>query len=327
MTRTTGRQAALAELCDRLFASLPRSDQRRTGRDYIRGLLDTEGRKSFRNMAASLGGDANLEQRLHHFASCSTWDWRPMRRALARHMTATAVPDAWVVRPLVIPKEGDNTVGVHQRYVPTLGQVLNAQYAVGLWAASRGRCYPVGWRLLLTHDWLDDPARRAQGGIPDDRTAESYVDAAIEAYLDLVAGMTGPSVRRPLVLAADTDAVRAIHRLRAAGAPFVVRADPGLPLHAAGPAPAPVRVRSPFHPAGPSDDLLLIDADQTWLTNQLDTDPAALHALTTLPTTVDDSCARITDHVGLRDFTGRTYAGWNRHTTLVSAAHCLTLLA
>ncbi|CAM5360044.1 hypothetical protein GCM10010329_23370 [Streptomyces spiroverticillatus] len=50
----------------------------------VKGLLVAEGRRSFRDMALCLGGGAALEQRLHHFASCSTWDWPAVRRAVAR---------------------------------------------------------------------------------------------------------------------------------------------------------------------------------------------------------------------------------------------------
>ncbi|MFJ9947679.1 IS701 family transposase [Kitasatospora sp. NPDC091207] len=390
MTGTAARHEVLADLCDHLFASLPRSDQRRTGRDYLRGLLTTKGRKSFRNMAVGLGGDATLEQRLHHFVSCSTWEWMPMRRALAAYMAAAAPPAAWVLRPMVVPKEGDSTVGVHRRYVPALGQFLNAQFAAGLWGASPAepeRAHPVGWRLLLTRDWLDDEAARARTAVPDGLLPESPVDCAIEAYLAMAGAgadgtVTDPAGRpgaRPLVMAGDAEVVRAVHRLRAARVPFVVRADAALPLTVVGareadggparPAGphvltaseslrrcadpgaaghrtgrlgplAAVRVRSPFAHAGAdhlpdAHDLLLLGTgadphrrpEEVWLTNLLDADAAELTGLISLLGAVDDSFARITDRVGVRDFTGRTYPGWNRHVTLASAAHCVTLLA
>lgn len=386
MTGTAARHEVLADLCDHLFASLPRSDQRRTGRDYLRGLLTTKGRKSFRNMAVCLGGDATLEQRLHHFVSCSTWEWMPMRRALAEYMAAAAPPAAWVLRPMVVPKEGDSTVGVHRRYVPALGQFLNAQFAVGLWGASPAqpqRAHPVGWRLLLTRDWLDDEAGRARTAIPDGLLPESPVDCAVEAYLAMAGpgpggAATDPAGRpgvRPLVMAGDADVVRAVHRLRAARVPFAVRADPALPLTVVeaeetgdgagrqvltaaeslrrsadpqaaehrtgrlGPLAA-VRVRSPFAHVGAdhvpgAHDLLLLGTgadphrrpEEVWLTNLLDADATELTGLISLLGAVDDSFARTTDRVGIRDFTGRTFPGWNRHVTLASAAHCVALLA
>ncbi|MER6222649.1 IS701 family transposase [Streptomyces sp. 900105755] len=310
--------AVLTDLCERLFDRLPRSDQRARGLKYVKGLLITQGRRSFRNMAAHLGGGPTLEQRLHHFVSCSTWDWMPMRRTLAAYMAELAPPRAWVLRPLLVPKEGDNTVGVHKRYVPALGQMLNAQYSVGLWAASSGLPYPVSWRLLLPREWLDDAGRRAQVAIPDGHTAETPVECAVEAYLDLAAHQDGALPVRPVVVAVgDADAATAVRRLRAGDVPFVVAAD-----------------RRPAARDG-LDGLSLFHTETTldggrgraWLTNMRDAGPAELTALTGLVGAVDESFGRITDRVGMTDFTGRTFNGWNRHATLASAAHCVTLLS
>src|SRR5687768_3681725 len=77
------RDKVFEDICGTLFDSLTRSDQRRKGMQYLRGLLDADGRKSIRNIATRLGGPA-FEQSLHHFVVSSTWDWRPMREALAR---------------------------------------------------------------------------------------------------------------------------------------------------------------------------------------------------------------------------------------------------
>lgn len=81
----------VAELCAELFASLPRSDQRRKGEVYLRGLLKAEGRKSIRNIAAHVG-DRAAEQSLHHFVVSSTWDWGPVRAALARYLERALRP-------------------------------------------------------------------------------------------------------------------------------------------------------------------------------------------------------------------------------------------
>ncbi|KJY41737.1 transposase, partial [Streptomyces sp. NRRL B-1568] len=92
------QDVVLAELCAALFVSLPRSDQRRRGEAYVRGLLGARGRKSIRSIAALIGGQA-AEQSLHHFISSSTWEWGPVRRALAQFVVGALAPQAWVVRP------------------------------------------------------------------------------------------------------------------------------------------------------------------------------------------------------------------------------------
>lgn len=111
----------LGELCGELFESLARSDQRRKGIDYVRGLLTATGRKTIRNIAAVLPGRA-AEQALHHFICSSTWDWTPVRRSLARYLARVAAPKAWVVRPIVIPKTGRHSVGVDRRSFPNSGR-------------------------------------------------------------------------------------------------------------------------------------------------------------------------------------------------------------
>ncbi|MEU7165776.1 transposase [Streptomyces morookaense] len=225
--------AVLVELCSELFASLPRSDQRRKGREYLQGLLGGHGRKSIRNIAAIIGGPAT-EQSMHHFISSSIWDWNPVRRALVRHLLRSAPPQAWVVRPMVIPKGGRHSVGVDRKFFPALGQVLNAQQAVGVWAVSEEMAAPVNWRLHLSDDWLRDDARRARAAIPDCARPESLGDCAASAFLE-TAGWGVPV--RPVVLdvpEADTWAV--VRRLRAAGVPWLVRIGSTLRLTAADPA-------------------------------------------------------------------------------------------
>ncbi|GAA0472639.1 IS701 family transposase [Streptomyces olivaceiscleroticus] len=325
---------ALSALCAPLFASLPRSDQRERFVKYVEGLLVTEGRRSFRNMAACLGGGPTLEQRLHHFVSCSTWDWMPVRRALTTQVTAATPPDAWVLRPLLAPKEGSSTVGVHRRHVPDVGHLLNVQYAVGLWAVCDRRCHPVNWRLLLPRTWTADPTRRARTSIPEGDHPESPTECATAACFDLLAGARDPLPGAPVVVAVeDIDAFSVIRQLRAARLPFLVRVEPGdVPTVPGAGRAAPVRVRLPDRRADEvsgAGDLLLFHRstgaepwpDEVWLTDLVDADPAELAGLAASARAVDASFARVTDPLGARDFTGRTFDGWNRHMTLVSVAH------
>ncbi|MFJ8113825.1 IS701 family transposase [Streptomyces sp. NPDC096132] len=212
----------------------------------MRGLLAAEGRKSIRRIAAVVGGRAT-EQSLHHFISSSTWDWIPVRQALVRYLAGIAAPQAWVVRPIVIPKAGEHSVGVDRRFVPDLGQVLNAQHAVGIWATAEELSFPVTWRLHLGRSWLDDAPRRSQAAIPETAGAETLDDCVVEAFLELAADRELP--RRPVVIdAQELDAAALLWRLRATGVPFLVRVAGALPLT---PAEAP--------PAGHGSDPLPAD--------------------------------------------------------------------
>ncbi|WSP75478.1 transposase [Streptomyces sp. NBC_01236] len=231
----TGTELAMSgtELSSTLFATFPRSDQRRKGEEYIRGLLATEGRKSIRNMAAPTGGSAR-EQSLHHFVSSSTWHWMPVREALAQYVARTVAPEAYVIRTMVIPKAGDNSVGVYRRYVPELGQIRGVQQAVGVWAAAQETSVPVNWRLDIPQDWLDNGLRRRQAAIPDSVREESPEESAVEAML-AVRDWGLPA--RPVVMdARDMDAMSVVRRFRSSGLRHLIRISGSLRLTPADPA-------------------------------------------------------------------------------------------
>jgi SRSO17 transposase len=209
------------ELSSALFWSLPRSDQRRKGTEYLYGLLGAAGRKSIRNIA-TLVGDQATEQSLHHFISDSTWDWRPVRSALSSFLGDSAPCQAWVLRPMIIPKAGSHSVGVSRRFCPTLRQAMNAQQAIGVWHVSDDVCGPVNWRLHLTQAWLTDSQRRSQAAIPDGVRLESLSECVVRAYLDMPERAELP-VRPVVADAREMDAVSIARALKAAGVPFMIR--------------------------------------------------------------------------------------------------------
>jgi hypothetical protein len=372
---SVGRAALADELCAILFASLPRSDQRRHGAHYLRGLLEVEGRKSARSVAAWIG-DRTGEQSLHHFINSSSWDWSPVRQALAAHLLRAAAPQAWVVRSLVIPKAGTNSVGVDRRFVASLGQAVNAQQAVGVWAASSWTNCPVTWRLRLSRGWLDDARRRSQASIPPAMRPESWTDCIARAALEPMRAWGMPAL--PVVLdGREADAPGLIRRLRAARVPMLVRISALQPLvhtewarlgrveqpqtagqilrlfqgvrrpmawagGGEGLVTAAVKVRLPGPgPAGPAglgkdeaelyllgvEEPALRRAPQFWLTDLDSGRPVTVLRLRSLAARVGADAERIGDRVGLRDFTGRSFAGWHRHATLASGAYAVRALS
>lgn len=356
----------LRELCPQLFTSLARSDQRRKGELYLRGLLSARGRKSVRNIASVLGGPAT-EQSLHHFVSGSTWDWVPVRQALARYAAAVAPPRAWVARPMVIPKAGENSVGVERRFVADFGQVVSAQRAVGVWLAADELTAPVSWRLQLPRSWVEVPERRELASIPEGMTADLGAECTVRAYLDIAGGWGLPT--RPLVMdAREAGMWGAVLELSAMGQPVVARVSgdqrftrldptpgsgPSQPLSAHqlmawgrqlrrlvrwGPEPgdsaeapvalaATVRVRLP---SGIGQLVGIGPRGQEWPTEYWLTDlpsPAAeIVRLSRFHHRVDQDFQRFALPVGVRDFAGRGFDGWHRHITLASAAHTVLAL-
>jgi hypothetical protein len=222
------------DLLESLFASLPRADQRRTGVEYVMGLLHTPGRKSARNIA-NLVGSRGADQSLHHFVNQSTWAWQPVRRALAEYLVPRISVEAWVVRGTLIQKVGRHSVGVHRTFVPDAGRVLNAQQAVGVWAASGEGSGPVDWELRLPRGWLDDDLRRRRASIPDSAIPETYAEQVARQCRTVVHEWGLPL--RPVVLDARAmDLGTLLDRLARAGLPVLARVDASVPLAVADPA-------------------------------------------------------------------------------------------
>ncbi|MFJ9344383.1 IS701 family transposase [Streptomyces sp. NPDC101733] len=227
--------AVTDELCSVVLAPLRRKDQRERGRQYVRGLLALPGRKSMRGIAGQVGGTAT-EQSMHHFVSGSTWDWEPIRAALAGYLGAGAAPQtAWVAQPLAIPKGGEHSVGVAHRFDPHRGQMFRGQQAFGTWFASPALVTPVGWRMFL-------PATRVppEGEAPAGPSA--YEESAVGAVIETVLG--SGNAPRPVVLDVRGIGTRStMNRFAAAGLPVIARAagstpllvtDPALPGYGAG---------------------------------------------------------------------------------------------
>src|SRR4051794_19428637 len=105
----------LSLLCDDLFSSFTRADQRRWGEVYVRGLADVPGRKSIRRISQLVVG-WRADQRLQQFVNQSPWSWEPVRMRLAHQLTAQLEPVAWVVSEAVFRKNGDLSVGVARQY-------------------------------------------------------------------------------------------------------------------------------------------------------------------------------------------------------------------
>ncbi|MFE9422319.1 IS701 family transposase [Kitasatospora sp. NPDC006697] len=200
---------------------MARRDQRLRGEQYVRGLLSVEGRKSMSNIAEKFGGGA-VQQSLQHFISSSSWDWLPIRRALARYLEYAMVHRAWVVKQMVVTKSGTSSVGVERHFVPELGQTVNSQQAFGVWLASESASVPVNWGLFLPPAWLSDGARRRKAGIPSGGAESTLGGCACRAVLAVTEDWQ--TRHFPVVLDVDSlEVADCIRRFAAAQVPVVLR--------------------------------------------------------------------------------------------------------
>jgi SRSO17 transposase len=160
------QRVALITFAEEMYGSLARCDQRAKGEQYVRGLLLEGRRKSIQPMAARLpDGD---EQGLQQFITDSPWEDLPVRRRLARRMTAEIEPQGWVIDDTGLPKDGRFSPGVAHQYCGALGKTANCQVLVSVNAATDQASCPLDWRLFLPASWDQDTERRARARIPED---------------------------------------------------------------------------------------------------------------------------------------------------------------
>jgi SRSO17 transposase len=170
----------ITHLCQDLFSSLQRSDQRRWGEVYVRGLIELSGRRSIRRISDQVVG-WRADQCLQQFVNQSPWEWEPVRCRLAQQVDAVLRPKAWVVEEAVFPKYGTNSVGVDRQFAYSADRMLNCQLGLGVFLAGPVGSCPVNWRLLLPRSWNDDDARRARAHVPDDERHRSRWDYLLDA--------------------------------------------------------------------------------------------------------------------------------------------------
>ncbi|MFD6529608.1 IS701 family transposase [Streptomyces sp. NPDC060184] len=218
----------LAGLPPALFTEFRRKDQRDKAEQYLRGLVCAEGRKSVRNIAALVGGGA-AKQSLHHFITGSTWDWKPLRAALAAHLMRTFTPQALVVQAMHIPKTGEHSVGVNRLFAPQLGRMFHGQQAFGVWLASQRLSSPVHWRLHLPEPGGIDQDHLDRSDLPETVRHESLGACATSAALETA--HLAQSGALPVVIDLRGGQVRpAVSRFRAAGIPLLGRIGTSVPV-------------------------------------------------------------------------------------------------
>ncbi|AQT76369.1 transposase [Streptomyces sp. fd1-xmd] len=244
---------ALDEFTERLFGHLPRADQRRWARVYLQGLLTTPGKKSVRRLAASVTASPTASQSLQQFINASPWEWDPARAELLRWVEERHPVHAWTIGQVCFPKRGEHSVGVHRRFDPVAGRIVNCQFGFSLFLSLGGMSVPVDWRLVLPESWSADPALRRRARISPD-VAHQTPESLVLDLVDSIAARTS-AARVPVV--ADLSRLGAaaplIGMLGRRGHDFLVSVPPTLPVCAAGPGHGAEPARAAAHTASAGD--------------------------------------------------------------------------
>ena len=169
----------LSQFLDDLLMPMGRSERRHWARVYLEGLLLDGERKSIEPIAERIRG-ADV-QALRQFVGQSPWAVEEVQRRLALKVTdLLSEAEVWILDDTSFPKAGEHSVGVTRQYCGALGKVANCQVAVTLhWSGSEASC-PLGWRLSLPREWVEDPERAQKVKLPDGITYKTKPELALE---------------------------------------------------------------------------------------------------------------------------------------------------
>jgi len=173
-----------------------RKERGQHAQEYMRGLLMDGERKSIEPLANRLpDGDV---QALQQFVNQSPWSSEEVRASLARKVEREFVPEAyWLIDEVSFPKQGKRSVGVARQYCGALGKTANCQVAVTLDLGTEESSTPLDWALYLPEQWINDPIRRKEAGVPEEITFKTKTQLA----LDLIDRVRGWGLQHRLVLA------------------------------------------------------------------------------------------------------------------------------
>lgn len=171
---------------DDLLAPMGRRERRQWAWVYLHGLLLDGHRKSIEPMAQRIAG-ADV-QALQQFVGQSPWAVEEVQRRLAHRMLdLLRTPEVWILDDTSFPKAGTHSVGVAHQYCGALGKVANCQVAVTVHWSNGEASYPVGWRLFLPKEWVEDLARLAAAKAPVDLPYKSKHALALELFDQMAA--------------------------------------------------------------------------------------------------------------------------------------------
>lgn len=235
--------SGLPALCDDLFSSFARSDQRRWGEIYVHGLLTVPGRKSMKRISDLVAG-GGAEQCLQQFINQSTWEWEVVRRDLAHRLVEPLQPQALIVKEVVFPKNGDHSVGVARQFAQSVGRMLNCQLGIVVFLAGPAGSCPVNWRLLLPPAWDSDHGRRTRAHLPDHEHHGPKWQQVVEVVDETVRDWRLPSIPIVVDMRHDGDVSALAQALEAHGLNYVLRVSANRPAVTVRPTQAAPRTLS-----------------------------------------------------------------------------------
>jgi SRSO17 transposase len=242
-SKARGSESRFAAYVEAIVSTLGHADRAAPFHSYCAGLLLPGERKSVEPMAARVqpGRVQAAHQSLHHFVAKANWSDDTVLAAV-RARVLPIIQQRGPIRALIVddtgvPKKGKHSVGVARQYCGQLGKQENCQVAVSLSAANDHASLPIAYRLYLPHEWVDDPGRRAQAGVPDDVIFRTKPQIALDQLrAALAAGIEAEVALADAGYGTDTDFREGVTE---AGLPYVVGIQSSTSLWPPGAEPLP----------------------------------------------------------------------------------------
>jgi len=159
--------AGLDDLMAHLAPRFRRLEVRERARRYLAGLLAPVERKNGWQLAEH-GGERH-PRGVQRLLDAAQWDAEVVRDDLRSYVVEHLghPHGVLVLDETGFLKKGMKSCGVARQYSGTAGRTENCQVAVFLaYATPHGRAF-LDRALYLPRSWTDDPARRAEAGVPD----------------------------------------------------------------------------------------------------------------------------------------------------------------
>lgn len=182
----------LGQFADQFADCFGRGVQRDAASQYLEGLFNDSERKSMQAMHGRLS-EPGTYQALQHFITHSPWSatrvWERLRALVPERGGILALDDTG------LPKQGKHSVGVKRQYCGALGKIGNCQVAVSSLLIAPHQVWPLTCDLYLPTEWLTEPTRRAEAGIPEGmRFREKWRIALAQVRVVLKAGFAVTAV-------------------------------------------------------------------------------------------------------------------------------------
>lgn len=175
-----------------LSEGLGHADRHAGLRGYCTGLMSPLARKSVEPMAAHVDPlrVRSRHQSLHHFVADANWSDEQMLNRVCQWVVPRMDFGGggwWIIDDTGLPKQGKHSVGVARQYCGMLGKQDNCQVAVSVSLACETASVPVAWCLYLPQEWVNDPARRAKAGVPEEVEFATKPKIALQQIKHLMA--------------------------------------------------------------------------------------------------------------------------------------------